>query len=133
MNHSAATPSPRPTGAPEDLLAALQSLHSGDLHSARTAELVQRTRRNVMETAHRMQSGRAESRRRMGLVLLIFGFFVLLLTPALWAFCEEIFGANSVSDASSLAVVAFLMLFSTVLAFALGQSRERQSSRRGSL
>jgi hypothetical protein len=127
MSRLDTTTTPRTADAPQDLLAALN-----ELHSPRTAELVQRTRRNVMETAHRMQSGRAESRRRMGLVLLIFGLFVLLLTPALWAFCEEIFGANSVSDASSLAVVAFLMLFSTVLAFALGQSRERQSSRRGS-
>ncbi|ACO34554.1 MULTISPECIES: hypothetical protein [Acidobacterium] len=126
MSHLNANTSPRHPEAPEDLVNALH-----DLHSARTAELVQRTRRNVMETAHRMQSARSEGRRRMGFVLLIFGLFVLLLTPALWAFCEEIFGANSVSDATSLAVVAFLMLFSTVLAFALGQSRERQSSRRG--
>ncbi len=113
---------------PQDLLAAL-----GEMHSSRNADLVQRTRRNVMQTAHRMQAGRSEDRRRMGLVLFIFGLFVLLLTPALWAFCEEIFGGSAVSDSTSFTLVVFVMLFSTVIAFALGPARGRQRSRRGSL
>lgn len=112
----------------QDLLAALT-----EVNSPRTAQLVQRTRRQVMETAHRMQASRSESRRSMGMVLFIFGLLILLLTPVLWAFCEEIFGSQTLSDSTLFTLVVFLMLFSTAVAVALGQSRGRQSGRRGSL
>ncbi len=103
-----------------ELLEALEALNS-----RRSLAVVQRTRRKVMETAHRMQASRRASRKRLGFALLVFALFLLLTTPALWSFCEAVFGGKGMTDSSILALTLFVMLLSTLLGAVLGRNKRR--------
>ena len=100
-----------------DTLAALQT--------RQTLEVVQRTRRNVMEAAQHMRESRAECRQRLGIALLAILVFLLLATPAIWSFSEAVFSENAVTDASILTLTVFVVLLSTAMGAALSHGRRR--------
>jgi len=107
-----------------DLLDALT-----EMHSPRNAEVVLRTRRQVMDTARRMQASRTTNRQRLGVVMLAFGLLALLLTPALWSFSEALFGSEALSESTAFSLVLFVMLFSTLIAVVMLQGREKRGRR----
>jgi len=97
----------------------------GEVHSRRTLEVVQRTRRNVMEAARQMQASRAECRQRLGIALLAMLVFLLLATPAIWSFTEEAFTESTITDASILTLTVFVVLLSTAMGAVLSRGRRR--------
>lgn len=104
----------------EELLEVLEVLRSRQM-----PEVVQRTRRNVMETAQRMQEGRAQSRRRLGVVLLALVAFLMLATPAIWSFSEAAFSEDAMMDVALLTLTVFVILLSTMMGALLSRGRRR--------
>ena len=103
-----------------ELLDALETLNS-----RRTMEVVQRTRRSVMEAARQMQASRAEGRKRLGIALLVLGVFLLLATPAIWSFSDAAFEESAITDASILTLTVFVVLLSTAMGALLSRGRRR--------
>lgn len=72
------------------------------LDAAADMEVVQRTRRAVMEAGDQMREADLRSRRNFGLMLLAFGALLMFLTPMLWVIAEETFSGEQWLDASSI-------------------------------
>ncbi len=104
----------------EELLEMLEVLGSRQM-----PEVVQRTRRNVMEAAQRMQEVRAQGRRRLGVVLLTLLAFLLLATPAIWSFIEATFIEDAFADVALLTLTVFMVLLSTMMGALLSRGRRR--------
>ena len=94
-------------------------------NSRRTMEVVQRTRRNVMEAARQMHTDRAESRKRLGIALLVLGVFLLLATPLIWSVSEAAFSESAITDVSILMLTVFVVLLSMAMGALLSQRRRR--------
>lgn len=97
------------------------------LNSQRSMAVVQHTRRNVMDTASRMQAERAQSRQRLGVALLAIGVFLLLATPALWSLSEAAFNGEAVTDATMFTLTMLVMLMSAAMGTLLGRGPRRLS------
>ena len=95
------------------------------LRARQTFDVVQRTRRNVMEAAQRMQESRSECRQRLGIALLAILAFLLLATPAIWTFTEEAFSESTITDASIMTLSVFVILLSTAMGALLSRGRRR--------
>lgn len=95
------------------------------LHAPQTMEVVQRTRRSVMEAAQRMQESRAACRRQVGIALLAVVVFLLLATPAIWSFAEDVFSEGSITEASFFMLTVFVLLLSTAMGALLSRGRRR--------
>jgi hypothetical protein len=109
--------------ADADLLDALQNLNA-----ERSRQLVQRTRRNVMETAHRMRAGRSRNRQQAGIFLLVGGILAILLTPALWTFTDEVCSGEHLFDTAAATMAFLIMLLCALFAalMLLGGSRRNR-------
>jgi hypothetical protein len=107
-----------------DLLDALQNLNA-----ERTRQLVQRTRRNVMETAHRMQAGRARNRQQVGVFLLVGGILAILLTPALWTITDEVCSGEHLLDTAAATMAFVIMLLCALFAVLMLLGGSRRSGR----
>lgn len=105
-----------------ELLDALESLSS-----QRSLTVVQQTRRNVMETAQRMQAERAKSRRLLGLVLLCGAMLLVLTTPLLWSFSEAAFSGDEMTDISLFTLMLFVLLLSGLLGVLLSRGSNRRA------
>lgn len=81
----------------EKLLDALLGLDAGA-----DMEVVQRTRRAVMEAGDQMREADRRIRRNFGLVVLALGALLMFLTPMLWVIAEELFSGEEWLDASSI-------------------------------
>ena len=106
-----------------ELLEALDALNS-----QRSLAVVERTRCNVRETARRMQAGRAQCRKRLGVGLLVMGFLLLLATPVLWSLSDATFGGDVMTGASIAMVTIFVMLLSMAMGVLLSRGRGRRTS-----
>lgn len=106
-----------------ELLEALDALHS-----QRSMEVVQRTRRNVRETARRMQAGRAQCRKRLGIGLLVMGFLLLLATPVIWSLSDATFSGEAMTGASIAMLTIFVLLISMAMGVLLSRGRRRRAS-----
>jgi hypothetical protein len=95
------------------------------LGSRQSMDVVQRTRRSVMDAAQRMQEGRAQRRQRIGIVLLVVLGFLVLATPALWGLVEATAGDVAVTEVSVLTLTVLLMMLSAVMAVMLSRGRRR--------
>jgi nitrate reductase gamma subunit len=98
------------------------------LNSERSLAVVERTRRNVREKARRMQAGRAQCRKRLGVGLLVIGFLLLLATPVLWSLSDATFGGDAMTGASIAMVTIFVMLLSMAMGVLLSRGRRRRTS-----
>jgi len=72
------------------------------LDSQADMEVVQRTRRAVMEAGDQMREADGRMRRNFGLMLLALGALLMFLTPMLWVIAEELFSGEQWLDASSI-------------------------------
>ncbi|HTV05437.1 MAG TPA: hypothetical protein VME86_08710 [Acidobacteriaceae bacterium] len=84
-------------------------------------EVVQRTRRAVMEAANQMREAERRGRRNFGTVLLVMGALVVFLTPTLWLIAEDIFSGEAWQDAQTLAAMLVISTASTIFASVLIQ------------
>lgn len=85
--------------------------------------VVQRTRRAVMEAAHKMREARMRTRYQAGLVLLAVGALLMFLTPALWVVAEDAFSDERWLDAPALTALVVATIVSTVFAAIVVQWR----------
>lgn len=95
------------------------------LNSRQSMEVVQRTRRNVMDAAQRMQEARSQNRQRVGVVLLVVLGILVLVSPALWGLTEVASECAAMTEASILTLTVLLVLLSTAMAVMLGRGRRR--------
>lgn len=117
-------PSADQNHAEPDLLEALRNLNS-PAHR----QLVNRTRRNVMETAYRMRAERRAGRERLGVTLLVCGILAVVLTPALWSLTEEIFNGERLLDTSSLTFALLITMACTIAAVLMLHGSDRRGNR----
>jgi hypothetical protein len=92
--------------------------------------VVQRTRRAVMVAANEMRAARARSRRQLGMILLVVGSLVMLLTPAIWVVADDLFEGEHFQDPPTLAVSLVVTFFSTIFAALIVTWRNRESRSR---
>lgn len=105
-----------------ELLEALETLNS-----QRTLAVVQRTRRNVMDAAHRRQAEHAQSRQRLGVALLVIGILLVLATPALWGLSEAALSGDEMAAAAIFTLTIFVMLMSAAMGAAMSRGPRRLS------
>lgn len=83
--------------------------------------VVQRTRRAVMEAAHKMREARSRVRYQMGLALLAVGALLMFLTPTLWVIAEDVFNGEHWLDSPTLTALLMITTVSTIFAVILAQ------------
>jgi hypothetical protein len=88
-------------------------------------EVVQRTRRAVMVAASEMREAGRRTRYDVGLVLLVVGSLLVLLTPMLWVIAENVFSDTVWQDAQTLTALLVISTSSTVFAAVLGEWSRR--------
>lgn len=98
------------------------------LNSERSLAVVERTRRNVREKARRMQTGRAQCRKRLGVGLLVMGFLLLLATPVFWSLSDATFSGDVMTGASIAMLTILVMLLSMAMGILLSRGRRRRTS-----
>lgn len=79
-------------------------------------QVVQRTRRAVMQAAAELRERRRRSRRNAAIALLTVAAFVLVLTPTIWSTIDDFFGGEHWFELPDMVMVLVLLLFSTVVA-----------------
>ncbi len=89
--------------------------------------VVQRTRRAVMEAAHKMRDSELRRRYNFGLVVLAVGALLMFLTPTLWVVAEDAFSGEQWLDAPMITVLLVattaMTIFAAVLAHWSSRSR----------
>lgn len=88
-------------------------------------EVVQRTRRAVMEAGDQMRQAERSMRRSFGLMLLALGALLMFLTPMLWVIAEELFSGEGLLDASSITALLVGTIALSMYTAALMQWRSR--------
>jgi hypothetical protein len=89
--------------------------------------VVQRTRRAVMEAAHKMSAGEVRSRRQAGIVLLAFVGLAVLLTPAIWSVVDDLFNGEHFQDMPAMTMSLIVTLFSAIFAALIVHWRSRRT------
>lgn len=79
-------------------------------------QVVQRTRRAVMQAAAELRERRRRSRRNAAIALLTVAAFVLVLTPTIWSTIDDFLGGEHWFELPDMVMVLVLLLFSTVVA-----------------
>jgi uncharacterized membrane protein YidH (DUF202 family) len=85
------------------------------MNAAADMQVVQRTRRAVMQAATELREQRRRSRRNVGVVLLTIAVLAMVLTPAIWSTIDDFLSGGDFFEAHSMMMVLSLMLFSAVL------------------
>lgn len=83
-----------------------------------TAEMqvVQRTRRAVMQAAAELREQKRRTRRNMAVVLLTITVLAMVLTPAIWSTVDDFLGGEQWFELPGMVMVLVLLLFSTIVA-----------------
>lgn len=92
--------------------------------------VVQRTRRAVMEAAHKMREAQSRGRYQAGLALLAVGALLMFLTPTLWVIAEDVFNGEHWLDSPTLTALLVITTVSTIFAAVLGQWNDRSRRER---
>jgi hypothetical protein len=95
--------------------------------------VVQRTRRAVMAAANERRMARTRSRRQLGMILLALGALVMLLTPTIWMFAEDVFEGEIFQDAQTMSISLVVTFFSAIFAVLIVTWRNRESRSREGL
>ena len=85
-----------------------------------------RTRRTVMEAAHRMQTQRARQRRHAGFALLAIAALVVFFAPAIWSAATDLATGEYFTDLPVVVITVSLLFLSTMLGALLMAGRERR-------
>jgi len=89
--------------------------------------VVQRTRRAVMEAAHKMTASGIRRRRQTGIVLLALAALVVMLTPAIWSVADDLFNGEHFQDMPAMTMSLIVTLFSTIFAALIVHWRSRNT------
>ena len=79
-------------------------------------QVVQRTRRAVMQAAAELREQRRRSRRNTAIVVLTIAVLAMVLTPAIWSTVDDFLGGEQWFELPGMVMVLVLLLFSTIVA-----------------
>ena len=78
-------------------------------------QVVQRTRRAVMQAAAELREQRRRSRRNTAIVVLTIAVLAMVLTPAIWSTVDDYLGGEQWFELPGMVMVLVLLLFSTIV------------------
>jgi uncharacterized membrane protein YidH (DUF202 family) len=96
------------------------------MNAAADIQVVQRTRRAVMQAAAELREQRQRSRRNVGVILLTIAVLAMVLTPAIWSSLDDVTSGGDFLEAHSMMTVLSLILFLTVLGALLAGLRNQR-------
>ena len=79
-------------------------------------QVVQRTRRAVMQAAAELREQQRRTRRNLAVVLLTIAVLAMVLTPAIWSTVDDFLGGEQWFELPGMVMVLVLLLFSTIVA-----------------
>lgn len=82
-------------------------------------DVLLRTRRTVMDAAHRMQEKRVRQRKHAGIALLVVALLLVLFAPAVWLAASDLNSGDPVLGVPMVLVTLSLVLLSAVLGVAM--------------
>jgi hypothetical protein len=97
---------------------------SGDVFQTAVRDRVRpdvllRTRRSVMDAAHRMQEKRARQKKHVGIALLVVSGLLVLFAPAVWLAASDLTAGDPVLGVPVVLVTLSLVLLSAVVGVAM--------------
>ena len=108
MNHLGPYTNPEPDQQMVEMLAGMNA--TADM------QVVQRTRRAVMQAAAELREQRRRTRRNLAVVLLTIAVLAMVLTPAIWSTVDDFLGGEQWFELPGMVMVLVLLLFSTIVA-----------------
>jgi cytochrome bd-type quinol oxidase subunit 2 len=93
-------------------------------------DVLLRTRRSVMEAAHRMQNQRARRRRHAGIALLVMAGLLVLFAPALWNVATDLSAGEHFFDMPVMILFLSLVLLSAMFAILMMTWRDAKRGAR---
>lgn len=86
------------------------------MNAAADMQVVQRTRRVVMQAAAELRDQRRRTRRNLAVAVLTIAVLGLVLTPAIWSTIDDFLGGEHWFELPDMIMVLVLLLFSTIVA-----------------
>ena len=108
MNHLGPYTNPEPDQQMVEMLAGMNA--TADM------QVVQRTRRAVMQAAAELREQQRRTRRNLAVVLLTIAVLAMVLTPAIWSTVDDFLGGEQWFELPGMVMVLVLLLFSTIVA-----------------
>jgi hypothetical protein len=108
VNHLGPYTNPEPDQQMVEMLAGMNA--TADM------QVVQRTRRAVMQAAADLREQQRRTRRNMAVVLLTVAVLAMVLTPAIWSTVDDFLGGEQWFELPDMVMVLVLLLFSTIVA-----------------
>jgi len=86
------------------------------MNASADMQVVQRTRRAVMQAAAELREQKRRTRRNLAVVLLTIAVLAMVLTPAIWSTVDDFLGGEQWFELPGMVMVLVLLLFSTIVA-----------------
>jgi cytochrome bd-type quinol oxidase subunit 2 len=86
------------------------------MNASADMQVVQRTRRAVMQAAAELREQQRRTRRNLAVVLLTIAVLAMVLTPAIWSTVDDFLGGEQWFELPGMVMVLVLLLFSTIVA-----------------
>lgn len=101
------------------------------MNASADMQVVQRTRRAVLEAATELREQQKRNRRNGAIVALAISVLAMLLTPAIWSSVDDLLAGGDLFELHSMVLVLIALLFSTILGALLIGLRSQEQMPRG--
>ena len=101
------------------------------MNASADMQVVQRTRRAVLEAATELREQQKRNRRNGAIVALTISVLAMLLTPAIWSSVDDLLAGGDLFELHSMVLVLIALLFSTILGALLIGLRSQEQMPRG--
>ena len=101
------------------------------MNASADMQVVQRTRRAVLEAATELREQQKRNRRNGAIVALAISVLAMLLTPAIWSSVDDFLAGGDLFELHSMVLVLIALLFSTILGALLIGLRSQEQMPRG--
>jgi len=101
------------------------------MNASADMQVVQRTRRAVLQAATELREQQKRNRRNGAIVALTISVLAMLLTPAIWSSVDDFLAGGDLFELHSMVLVLIALLFSTILGALLIGLRSQEQMPRG--
>jgi hypothetical protein len=101
------------------------------MNASADMQVVQRTRRAVLQAATELREQQKRNRRNGAIVALAISVLAMLLTPAIWSSVDDLLAGGDLFELHSMVLVLIALLFSTILGALLIGLRSQEQMPRG--
>ena len=101
------------------------------MNASADMQVVQRTRRAVLQAATELREQQKRNRRNGAIVALAISVLAMLLTPAIWSSVDDFLAGGDLFELHSMVLVLIALLFSTILGALLIGLRSQEQMPRG--